>query len=199
MGAVDDLKSIDESTDWPALIELALGVPPKPMQLLDRLQQWATVFGVVYGGRPLEPDYPEAVRAFFRRIAFADISPELHEWADLFEERHGRRPRRNEVPARLRKLLPSDDRRGGRPRLDTKRWRDARAAWTAEIFRESYEMRRDGIRIGREAGFSSCFGFSPEDMDGDSPSSLALERLAGETGLSPSRLADLIGHRRKKK
>ncbi len=197
--AREELAEIESTTDWSALIEMALADPPEPQELFFRFQRWATAFSVVYGGQPLEPDFPEPMRAFFRRLAFADIPPVLIGWVGSFEARHGRKPRKEEIPPRFRGLLPSDTKRGGRPRLDTKRWRDARVAWVAEVFRGSYEARRDGIQIGREAGFSSCFGFSPEDMNGDSPSSLALEKLSEETTLSPSRLADLMGHRKRRK
>lgn len=200
MAAADDLKRIEETTDWQALVDLALAVPPNPGPLLHAGSGWASVFSVVYHGPPLEADYPEPVRAFFRRLAWADVPPELIEWVERFESKHSRKPKLHEIPKRLRLLIPGDRKAGGRPRIDTKRWRDAAAAWTAAVFRESYEARRDTISFFKRAGgFKSLFGFSIADVRGDRPSSLALEKLAEEAGLSRSRLADIMGHRRKKK
>lgn len=82
MNATDDLRSIEETTDWAALIEMALAVPPQPALLAQRLRRWATVFQVVHHGAPEEADYPEPIRVFFRRLAFADFSPELLSWID---------------------------------------------------------------------------------------------------------------------
>lgn len=196
--AREELAEIESTTNWPALIEMALADPPKPQELHFHLQRWAIVFSVVYVGYPLEADFPEPMQAFFRRLKLAAIAPDLIGWLDSFKARRGREARKEEIPPRLRGLLPSNAKRGGRPRLDTKRWRDARAAWVAEAYSKSYEERRDGIQLAKEAGcFSSCFGFSPENIDGDCPSSLALEIIAGEAGLSPSRLADYMGHRKR--
>lgn len=198
MTARDELDLIERSTDWPALIEMAMADPPNPSELLFHFNQWAWTFKAVYGGEPLEPDFPEPMRAFFRRLAGADYPPELMKWIDTFEAKHGRKPKIVDIPRSLRSLIPGDTKKGGRPRLDTKRWRDARAAWTAEVLKGSYEARRDGIAMGKECGFVSCFGYSQFDMNGDRPSSLAIEKLSEETGLSESRLADLMGHRKPK-
>jgi hypothetical protein len=60
---------VDKAVDWPALIALALGDPPKPKPLHDALQEWAAAFDVIENGWPLPADYPEAVRRFIRRLA----------------------------------------------------------------------------------------------------------------------------------
>jgi hypothetical protein len=194
--AYDDLAEIEGTTDWPALIEMALADPPRPGELQCRFQQWANVFAAAYRGDPLFADYPEPMQMFFRRLTLADFPPELVAWIDAFKARRGRDPSPEEIPLRLRPLLPGSRRRGGRPRLDTKRWRDARAAWITESYRTSYELRRDTIRAFRRLDqFSALFGFPPESVNEDGPSALALEKLSEEVKLSPSRLGDLLGHR----
>jgi hypothetical protein len=202
MTASFDLEKIETETDWPALVAAALAVPPMSGELADRLRKWSIIFSVVYDGEPLEADYPEPVWAFLRRLAFADVPPKLLEWVGRFEARRGRKPTEKEIPSYLRDLLPSDTKKGGRPRLDTKRWREARSAWIAASYQESYETRREILAFARKRKinpFNLCFGFPRMEIRGSyRPAELALQLLTKETGLSASRLADMMGHRRKK-
>lgn len=193
--APEELAEIESTTDWPALIEMALADPPKPDPLLLKVNRWAAVFSVVYDGQPFEPDFPEPVRVFFRRLAAADFPPELLEWIEKFQVRHDRKPGTSDIPRRLRHLIPSD-KPNGRPRADTRRWLAARRAWQAAIFSGSYEMRRDLIANVGEY-MTSTFGFTPDDVRGERPHLLALEKMTEETGLSVSRLQDLMGHRKR--
>lgn len=196
MNARADLDLIEKTTDWQALVDMALADPPRPDDLLFAANRWSTVFSVVYGGAPLEPDYPDLLRNFFRRLAAADFPPELLAWIDDFEAKHGRKPAESDLPRRLRPLIPSN-KPNGRPRADTRRWQAARRAWTAAVLKGSYETRRDVIANMGEA-LSNAFGYSQASIQGDRPSSLAIEKLTEETGLSKSRLADLMGHRKRK-
>lgn len=199
MGAKEDARQIEETTDWPALIERALADPPEPDALLRAFQRWATAFTVAYGGPPLRPDFPPDVDDFFRKLAFAEIPPEATRWIENYERKHGRPPALDDLPRHIRALLPKEGGRQGRPRCDTARLEAAARAWKGAVFRGSYETRRDIIgTFGRLAGFE-CFGFSQTDIQNDRPSALALEKLSGETDLSESRLADLIGLRGKSK
>ncbi len=158
------------------------------------------MFAAAYRGDPLFADYPEPMQMFFRRLTLADFPPELVAWIDAFKARRGRDPLKKEIPPHLHHLVPGDAKLGGRPRLATKRWRDARAAWIAESYRTSYELRRDTIRAFRRLDqFSALFGFSRESVNADGPSALALEKLSEEVGLSTSRLADLLRHRTPRK
>lgn len=198
MGAKEDAQRIEETTDWPALIERALADPPEPDALFHAYQRWAHAFARAYGGPPLRPDFPPGMDDFFRRLAFAGIPPEAMRWVDEYERKNGRPPALADLPRRIRSLLPNDGRRG-RPRCDTAKLEAAARAWKGAVFRGSYETRRDIIgTFGKLAGFE-CFGFSREDIQDDRPSALALEKLSGETDLSESRLADLIGLRNKPK
>lgn len=195
-----ELLRIEESTDWGGLIDLALSDPPTPMPLFWAVRKWGIVFEVVYGGPPMNGDFPEPMERFFRRLALADFSPELIEWVDSYEKKYGRKPSEASIPKQLRKLLPGDTQNGGRPRLDTVRWRNARAAWTQAVLKGSYEERRETIEfLGKSGVADTCFGFNRASMMEDRPSQLAMEKLQNETGLSESRLADLMGHRKKKK
>lgn len=195
-----ELLRIEESTDWEGLIGLALSAPPNPVPLFRAVRKWGIVFEVVYGGPPMNGDFPEPMDRFFRRLALADFSPELIEWVDSYEKKYGRKPSEASIPKQLRKLLPEDTQNGGRPRLDTVRWRNAKAAWTEVNLRGSYEARREMIEsLGKTGVAETCFGFDRPSMMGDRPSKLAMEKLKDETGLSESRLADLMGHRKKRK
>lgn len=202
--AKTELQEIEESTEWELLIEQACAIPPAPNALISHLQRWGVRFEVVYGGPPLIPDFPMPVQAFFRRLALAGFPPALLEWIDAFEARKGRQPTEAEIPKRLRSLIPGDARDGGPPRLDTKRWLDARRAWTAAVYKGSYELRRETIeQLGKSGVASNCFGFDRTTMQQERPSDLAMGKLMEETwpigGLSASRLADLMGHRKPKK
>lgn len=198
MSAKEDARQIEETTDWPALIDRAMADPPEPDALHHAFQRWAHAFAVAYGGPPLRPDFPPGMDDFFRKLAFARIPPEATRWVDEYERKHGRPPALADLPRRIRALLPKEGRRG-RPRCDTARLEAAARAWDGAVFRGSYETRRDIIAtFGKLAGFE-CFGFSQADIQNDRPSALALEKLSGETDLSESRLADLIGLRNKPK
>lgn len=198
MGAKEDAQQIEETTSWAGLIERALADPPEPDALLHAFQRWATAFTVAYGGTPLRPDFPPGMDDFFRRLAFAGIPPEATRWVAEYERKHGRPPALADFPRHIRALFPKEGRRG-RPRCDTARLEAAARAWKGAVFRGSYKTRRDTIKaFGKLAGIE-CFGFTREDFQGDRPSALALEKLSGETDLSESRLADLIGLRNKPK
>jgi len=142
-------------------------------------------------------DLPPGMSNFFRALAFADIPPELIQWADSFERNHSRRPSKEDIPRDLIRFLPKPNRKG-RPRCDTQRMQKAARAWSAEILRQSYEARRNGIAIGKLAGFTNCFGFDQNSLQGDRPSALALEKLAEETGKSENYLLDILFPDRKK-
>lgn len=196
MPARNDLDRIEATTDWPALVALALGEPPNPDRLLAALNSWAGAFRIAEGGNPLEADYPDPVRQFFQRLILADYPPTLWDWLIAFKIKHGRPAWLKEIPKRLRGMIPKSKR--GRPRWDTRRFRIARRAWEVAVFRESYELRRDTIKsFGKCGNVSSCFGFNKVSMRGDTPSNLAIEKLHLETGLSVSRL-DQMGIRRRK-
>jgi hypothetical protein len=190
---------LEQSTNWAALIELATADPPQPIQLVIALDQWAHAFERDYGGAPLLADFPSLVEGFLRRIAFADIPQEAIDWADEFEQMHGRRPRRQDLPAHIRDMIPVDAKRGGRPRSDTKRWRDIAAAWLRERYRDTYESNRDAIADAKAMGAGRALGFSALELASDRPSGLALQKLADESGLSGSRLQDVMGYRKRKK
>lgn len=197
MPALDDLDRIEAATDWPALVALALSNPPNPSRLLAALNNWATAFRFAERGEPLEADYPSPVRQFFQRLTFSDYPPALWDWLFTFKIKNGRPAELKEIPKRLRGMIPKSSR--GRPRCDTRQFRAARRAWEIAVFRESYELRRTLIRLSRGCdNVSSCFGFNKVSMQGDSPSNLAIEKLALETGLSVSRL-DQMGIRRREK
>lgn len=193
---------LEQSTDWAALIDLATADPPQPIQLVMALDRWAHAFERDYGGVPLPADFPLLVWRFLRRVAFADIPQDPQEaidWADGFEQMHGRRPRRQDLPAHIRDMIPVDAKRGGRPRSDTKRWRDIAAAWLCERYRDTYESNRDAIADAKAMGASRALGFSALELASDRPSGLALQKLADESGLSGSRLQDVMGYRKRKK
>ena len=197
MTASEELALLEQSTDWLALIALALSDPPKPCELAFQHSRWGQLFKIARGRNPLPTEYQQDVYAFIRKLAFAAIPPDLIAWADSFESKHGRRPREEDLPKEMLALLPKPGRKG-RPRSDTQRMLKVARAWESEIFRSSYEVRREGISTGREAGFNSCFGFSQVDMRGDRPSELALEKLSDETGKSPEYLRDVLFPRRNK-
>lgn len=131
-----------------------------------------------------------------KRLAAADFPPELLKWIDAFQEKHGRLPARKDVPRKLRNLIPGDKPKGP-PRCDTKRFQAARRAWLIIGLTDSYQTRRETISHLGEY-LTSTFGYTPEDVRGDRPNRLALEKLHQETGLSVSRLQDLMGHRKRK-
>lgn len=134
---------------------------------------------------------------FFRTLAFADIPPDVRDWVFRFEADKGRKPRREELPANLREMLPKSGR--GRPRCDTQKVRNAARAWQAQILRESYELRRETIAaLGKSGAVNTCFGFNRESIAQDRPSALAYEKLSEETGKSVDCIKDLIFPRRKK-
>lgn len=192
MSAADDLAQIEESTDWASLIERALADEPDPGELAFQYHRWATMFSIAYGGQPMPSDIlPPGMSDFFRLLAFADIPLELIQWADSFERDHSRRPKKEDIPRGLIRLLPKPGRKG-RPRCDTQKMRKAARAWEAEVMRQSYEARRDGIAIGRLAGFTKCFGFDQANLQSDRPSALALAKLAEETGKSENYLLDIL-------
>lgn len=196
MPARDDLDRIEATTDWPALVALALGTPPNPSRLLAALNSWAASFRFAERGEPLEADYPDPVRQFFQRLALADYPPALWEWLIAFKIKRGRPAGLKEIPKRLRDMIPKSKR--GRQRCDTRQFRTARSAWEVAVFHESYELRHTVIKLFRRCdNVSNCFGFDKVSMRGDSPSNLAIEKLALETGLSVSRL-DQMGIRRRK-
>lgn len=197
MNAIDELNRVAETTDWPALIAQALGDPPKPHKLVFRFLGWAWAFEAAHGVVPGKSDYPPAMNHFFKTLAFAHIPPKVHDWVNSFESKHGHLPKLEEVPEGLRELIPESGKPKGRPRCDTLRLRSAARAWEAELFRGSYETRREWIAIGKEAGLSSCFGFNQEDMSSDTPSSPALVKLSEETGKSEEYLRDIIYPRKK--
>lgn len=68
MGAVDDLARIERKTNWKRLVKKALADPPTPAELAHKGAQWAAIFQVVHGGPPVEADYPEPLREFFRKL-----------------------------------------------------------------------------------------------------------------------------------
>lgn len=189
---------LEESTDWSELIVLATSDPPHPAPLASALDRWAQAFTRDYKGPPLQADFPPAVEAFFRRICAADIPDEVVVWIDKFKQRRGRSPYRKELPERLRQMVPEDVNRGGRPRCDTARWRSISRAWVKHRYQERYEELREIFELGKLLGMSSCHGFEEMDISSDRTSSLAYEKLSQETGLSVSRLQDILEHRRRK-
>lgn len=194
--AKDELERIERTTDWPVLIEGVLSDVPNARPLVKAVNRWGQCFEIVYQGPPLEPDFPEPLRAFFRRLAAADFPPELLDWLESFRTKHGRIPATSDVPRKLRALMPTG-KHSGRPRCDTQRWQAARRAWQAALWTESYEECRETIDyLGEE--LNRTFGFTQEDVRGARPHELALEKLSNETKLSPSRLQDIMGHRKRK-
>jgi len=182
-----DLAEIEKATDWAGLVAEALAVPPRPSPLYGALQKWSLLFHVVEGGAPVEADYPEAVRFFFQRLALAHYPPELWNWLIEFKRKKGRAASLAEVPRRYRDLVPTSNR--GRPRFDTRQYREARRAWEVLVFRGSYETRRDMIFFLRgRPGVTSCFGLNQASMQGDSPSNLAIDLVAKDAKKSVSRL-----------
>lgn len=195
--ARDELSRIESSTDWGRLAEQAIAEPPNPRPLYWALKAWAAAFRCAEHGEPLEPDYPEPVRAFFQRIILAHYPPVVWDWLIRFKQRKGRPAALSEVPARLRKMIPTSKR--GRPRLDTKAIIAARRAWEVTVLRDSYETRRDIIAFFRRVGGrTTCFGLDQNAMRRDRPSILALDLISGELDKSPSRL-DQMGVRRRKR
>ena len=190
-----ELDHLTNSTDWPTLVDMALDDPPNPNQLYAALFSWNTKFQVVHSRRAGWDDFPPAVNWFFTRLAYADYPPQLFEWIMTFEKKEGRKPSTVDIPKHLQPLIPKS--KGGRPRCDTKRWLTAYRAWLAVTLKHSYKMRRDTIaHIGKH--LESCFGYTNVDITGDRPSELALDKLSEETGLSVSRLQDLMGFRKHK-
>jgi len=59
------LAQIEASTDWSALVALALASPPNPGPLRHHLDQWAVAFQVAEHGPALPADLPAPVREFF--------------------------------------------------------------------------------------------------------------------------------------
>lgn len=197
MNANDELAEIERITDWSALVDSALDVPPRPSGLFWALNRWFLLFHVVERGSPEEADYPDAVRFFFERLAFADYPPDLWDWRVAFKKKRGRAPRASEIPRHLRCLVPTSKR--GRPRLDTVRFRKARRAWEILTYRNSYETRRDIMAFMRGCpGVSSCFGLSQASLTGDSPSNLAIDLLSQEARVSVSSLDKMRVRSRKK-
>lgn len=184
---------MEVKTDWPTLIGEATGDPPSPERLADALKRWAHAFELDYGGAPLAPDYPPEVAEFLRRICASDIAPDAIEWADRFEARRGRRPRRKEVPKRILAMVQSRPESGGRPRMDTVRWRRISAAWTAHQMREAYNSNLELIRTARFIGVGGVLGLSAEDIRGDTPFLLALQKTADEFGVSVRTLRERAG------
>jgi len=192
-----DLAEIEEATDWAGLVADALAVPPRPSPLYGALQKWSLLFHVVEGGAPVEADYPEAVRFFFQRLALAHYPPELWKWLIDFKRKKGRAVSLAEIPRRYRDLIPTSSR--GRPRFDTRRYREARRAWEVLVFGWSYETRHNMISLLRgRPGVTSCFGLNQASMQGDSPSNLAIDLVAKDAKKSVSRL-DQMGIRSHKK
>lgn len=197
MNATDELAEIERTTDWSALVDSALDAPPRPSGLFWALKRWSFLFQVVECGSPEEADYPDAVRFFFQRLAFADYPPDLWDWCVAFKKKRGRVAKTFEIPRHLRCLVPTSKR--GRPRLDTDRFRKARRAWEILVFRDSYETRRDIMAFMRaRPEVSSCFGLPQASLISDSPSNLAIDLLSQEAKVSVSRL-DQMGVRRRKK
>lgn len=197
--AKDDLTRIEESVDWSALIGKALADPPDPSELFHRLSQWGIVFSVVHKRNPLPGEFPEGIDLFLRSLAFANIPPEVKTWVDEFEKKHNRKASVSDLPVAMRKLLPTSDKPKGRPRCDTQLMRNAAKAWEKESLMASYETRRETIsHLGKTGAVETCFGFDQVSMAGDRPSTLALEKLAEESGKSENYLLDLLFPRRKK-
>lgn len=184
---------MEAQTDWSALVDEATDNPPRPERLASALQRWAHAFQRDYGGPPMEPDYPPEVAEFLRRICASDIAPEALEWGDRFEARRGRRPRRSEVPKRILAMVPTTPEGGGRPRLDTVRWRKVAAAWTAHQMREAYHINLEMIREARFVGVGGVLGLSVEDIQSDTPTALALQKTAEEFGVSVRTLREQAG------
>lgn len=184
---------IEAATDWRALVGEATGDSPRPGRLADALQRWAHAFERDYGGVPLLPDYPPIVADFMRRICASDIAPDALEWGDRFEVRRSRRPRQREVPKAIMGLIPSRPEVGGRPRLDTQRWRQISDAWTAHQMREAYRINLEMIQEARFIGSGGGLGLSAEDIQGDKPSILALQKTAEDFGVSVRTLRERAG------
>lgn len=184
---------LEAATDWSALVGEATDDPPRPERLADALQRWANAFERDYGGVPLPPDFPPEVADFMRRICASDIAPDALEWGARFEARRGRRPRGSEVPKAIMALIPSKPEAGGRPRLDTQRWRRISDAWTAHQMREAYRMNLHMIQEARFLGAGGVLGLSAKDIAGDKPSILALQKTADEFGVSVRTLRERAG------
>ena len=191
--APEELDFLTNSTDWASLVDMALDDPPNPRPLFSASFSWNTKFKIVNGRESNLADMPPALRYFLNRLAYAEYPPELYKWIILFEKKQGKKPSKSDIPAELKHLLPKE--KSGRPRSDTRRWLAARRAWLAAHLKYSYERRRDTIaNIGKH--LESCFGYTNVDICGDRPSILALDKLSDETGLSPERIQDLLGHRK---
>lgn len=184
---------MENATDWSALVGEAIGDPPRPERLAGALERWAHAFERDYGGVPLPPDFPPGVSDFMRRISGSDIAPDALEWGDKFAARRGRRPRRREVPKGIMDLIPAKPEAGGRPRLDTQRWRQISDAWTAHQMREAYRINLEMIQEARFIGAGGVLGLSAEDIQGDKPSILALQKTADEFGVSVRTLRERAG------
>ena len=63
------LEQLEASTDWQALVALALADPPAPELLHYHLSIWHAVFSAAYGGPAADPsDLPAPVGAFLAKI-----------------------------------------------------------------------------------------------------------------------------------
>lgn len=193
MSAEEELRRIEEATDWGLLCEQALADPPSPHTLKSAIDRWGSAFQKVHSGSPCEADFPESVRLFFSRIAYADYSPELWNWVKSYTTKNGRSPTFADLPEGLKVLVPTADKPRGRPRCDTRRFIAARLAWERASLEDNYNSKHLIIEtFGRLEVTTQCFGHTKADMAGDYPSSLALETLSDETGKSVDRVKDVL-------
>ena len=172
------LEQLEASTDWQALVDLALADPPDPGPLFYTLRDWRVLFAVVHGGAPLAPDCPPAVDGFIRRVAFCNVPEPFHRFVDGFVAKHGRRPRATEFPADLEPFLATLGRPMRRPRLDTVHLRTAARAWEGYAMLYTYEINRDLYRaLGRQSGVT-VIDFDRQTIATTSPSDLAEAKIA---------------------
>lgn len=120
----------------------------------------------------------------------------LQTWLRLFESAYGGAPKMVDFPGPVRGFFESIGKvkkKRGRPRCDQQQLLKARNAWEARSSKTSYEMMLPIIKLfGRQDGTSNCFGFDKETMNRESPSSLAIAKIADEMGVSEDYMRTLL-------
>lgn len=136
---------------------------------------WGELVALAWGAPGVDPD-PDQLCA------------RLQTWSRLFESAYGGYPKMIDFPAPVQgffERISKVRKKPGRPRCDQQQLIKARNAWEARVLKTNYEMRQSTIKFfGRRDGVSQCFGFDKETMKNESPSSLAVAKIADELNLS---------------